>query len=43
MTDGDPLGVEPLATHRLPLVEAPDGYKMFQTKSDGCIKIALKP
>ena len=30
-------------THRLPLGEAPQGYKMFQEKRDGCIKIVLKP
>ncbi|WP_040163321.1 zinc-dependent alcohol dehydrogenase [Nigerium massiliense] len=39
----DVLGLETLATHRLPLAEAPDAYKMFQTKSDGCIKVVLKP
>src|SRR4051812_8780940 len=30
-------------THKLPLSEAPQGYKMFQEKRDGCIKIVLKP
>ncbi|MGI8456558.1 MAG: zinc-dependent alcohol dehydrogenase [Propionibacteriaceae bacterium] len=43
MTDGDPLGTETLATHRLPLADAPGAYKMFQEKSDGCIKVVLKP
>ncbi len=43
MTDGDPLGTESLATHRLPLSEAPAAYKMFQEKSDGCVKVVLKP
>ena len=43
MADGDPLGVESLATHHLPLTEAPGAYKMFQEKSDGCIKVVLKP
>jgi threonine dehydrogenase-like Zn-dependent dehydrogenase len=43
MTDGDPLGTETLATHRLPLSEAPDAYAMFQAKSDGCVKVVLKP
>ena len=43
MADGDPLGVESLATHRLPLAEAPEAYQMFQEKSDGCIKVVLKP
>jgi threonine dehydrogenase-like Zn-dependent dehydrogenase len=41
--DADPLGVEDLATHRLPLEEAPHGYEIFQKKRDGAIKIVLKP
>lgn len=41
--DDDVLGVESLATHRLPLEEAPAGYDMFQKKADGCIKVVLKP
>ena len=40
---GDPLGVEDLATHRLPLEEAPHGYEIFQKKQDGAIKVLLKP
>ena len=43
MQDGDPLGLETLATHRLPLADAPDAYSMFQKKEDGCIKVVLKP
>jgi threonine dehydrogenase-like Zn-dependent dehydrogenase len=30
-------------THKLPLSQAAYGYKMFQEKRDGCIKIVLKP
>ncbi|HMF28316.1 MAG TPA: hypothetical protein VKE42_06055, partial [Candidatus Cybelea sp.] len=30
-------------THRLPLDDAPRGYKMFRDKQDQCIKIVLKP
>lgn len=30
-------------THRLPLDEAPQGYKMFRDKQDHCIKVVLKP
>jgi threonine dehydrogenase-like Zn-dependent dehydrogenase len=41
--DGDVLGVESLATHRLPLDEAPGAYEMFQAKKDGCVKVVLKP
>ena len=41
--DGDPLGVDDLATHHLPLDDAPQAYKTFQDKSDGAIKILLQP
>ena len=41
--DDDPLGVEDLATHRLPLEQAPHAYEIFQKKQDGAIKILLKP
>ncbi|MEU8279368.1 zinc-dependent alcohol dehydrogenase [Microbispora bryophytorum] len=41
--DGDPLGVEDLATHRLPLDQAPHGYEIFQKKEDGAIKVLLTP
>jgi len=41
--DDDVLGVEDLATHRLPLEEAPAAYEMFQKKQDGCVKVVLKP
>jgi threonine dehydrogenase-like Zn-dependent dehydrogenase len=30
-------------THRLPLEEAPAAYKAFRDKTDGCIKVVLKP
>jgi threonine dehydrogenase-like Zn-dependent dehydrogenase len=30
-------------THRMPLDEAPEGFKMFCDKEDDCIKIVLKP
>jgi threonine dehydrogenase-like Zn-dependent dehydrogenase len=39
----DPLDVEGLATHKLPLDEAPRAYEMFQKKEDGAIKILLQP
>jgi threonine dehydrogenase-like Zn-dependent dehydrogenase len=41
--DSDPLGVEDLATHRLPLEQAPHAYEIFQKKQDGAIKILLSP
>ena len=41
--DTDPLDLESLATHRLPLGRAPEAYEMFQAKADGCVKVVLKP
>jgi threonine dehydrogenase-like Zn-dependent dehydrogenase len=41
--ESDPLGVEDLATHQLPLEEAPRGYEIFQKKEDDAIKVVLKP
>ena len=41
--DGDPLGVDDLTTHQLPLEQAPEAYAMFQKKEDGAIKVVLKP
>ena len=39
----DVLGLESLATHRVPLSEAADAYAMFQEKRDGCVKVVLQP
>jgi threonine dehydrogenase-like Zn-dependent dehydrogenase len=39
----DPLGVLDLRTHRVPLEKAPEAYRMFQHKDDGCIKVVLDP
>ena len=41
--EDDPLGVEDLRTHRLPLSDAPHGYEIFQKKQDGAIKVVLQP
>ena len=30
-------------THQLPLDEAPHGYRIFQRKEDGCVKVVLRP
>ncbi len=44
LLDGDDvLGVEDLATHHLPLADAPHGYEIFQKKQEDCIKVVLKP
>ena len=43
LTEDDPLGVDDFATHHLPLAQAADAYRMFQEKSDGAVKILLRP
>ncbi|MFK0402699.1 alcohol dehydrogenase catalytic domain-containing protein [Microbacterium sp. NPDC090225] len=39
----DPLGVMDLTTHHAPLDDAPELYRTFQKKEDGCIKVVLHP
>jgi threonine dehydrogenase-like Zn-dependent dehydrogenase len=41
--DADPLGTTDMASHYLPLDEAPHGYEIFQKKADGCTKVILQP
>src|SRR4051794_2190612 len=43
LMDGDPLGVDDFAPHRVPLDEAPTMYEVFQKKQDGAIKVLLQP
>jgi threonine dehydrogenase-like Zn-dependent dehydrogenase len=43
LTDADPLGVDELATHHLPLDQAPDAYATFQKKEDGVVKVVFTP
>jgi threonine dehydrogenase-like Zn-dependent dehydrogenase len=43
LTEGDPLGVDGFATHRLPLDAAPEAYATFQAKKDGMVKTLLQP
>jgi len=43
LLEGDPLGVEGFATHRLPLEAAPDAYATFQARRDGMVKTLLQP
>ena len=43
LDDADPLGTGDLATHLLPLEDAPHGYEIFQAKKDACIKVLLHP
>jgi threonine dehydrogenase-like Zn-dependent dehydrogenase len=41
--DGDPLGTESFATHRLPLDDAPSAYAKFRDKQDSMIKVLFTP
>jgi threonine dehydrogenase-like Zn-dependent dehydrogenase len=43
LVDGDPLGVDEFATHRVPLAEAPQAYMNFREKKEGTVKVLLKP
>ena len=43
LDDGDPLGVDDFATHRVQLADAPRAYETFQKKQDGAVKVLLKP
>jgi threonine dehydrogenase-like Zn-dependent dehydrogenase len=39
----DPLGIDDLVTHHVPLDDAPRMYDVFKNKEDGCIKVVLRP
>jgi threonine dehydrogenase-like Zn-dependent dehydrogenase len=43
LDDHDPLGTGDLASHYLPLDQAPHGYEVFQRKQEGCTKVLLQP
>jgi threonine dehydrogenase-like Zn-dependent dehydrogenase len=43
LLDGDPLGAEGFATHKVPLAEAPQAYEVFQKKQDGAVKVLFTP
>jgi threonine dehydrogenase-like Zn-dependent dehydrogenase len=43
LMDGDPLGVDEFASHRLPLEQGPNAYEKFQKKQDGFVKVLLQP
>ena len=32
-----------IITHRMKLSEAPEAYKKFRNKEDGCVKVVLTP
>ncbi|MCO8276880.1 alcohol dehydrogenase catalytic domain-containing protein [Actinoplanes sp. TRM 88003] len=37
------LTTEHLATHVMPLEEAPEGYRLFRTREDGCVRAVFRP
>jgi threonine dehydrogenase-like Zn-dependent dehydrogenase len=39
----DPLGTMDLVTHEVPLDRAPEMYRTFRDKEDGCIKVVIHP
>ena len=41
--ESDPLGVLDLVTHTVPIARAPEMYKTFQEKTDGCVKVVIEP
>jgi threonine dehydrogenase-like Zn-dependent dehydrogenase len=43
LVDGDPLGVDGFATHRVPLEEAKQAYADFRQKKNGTVKVLLQP
>ena len=43
LTEGDPLGVDEFATHRVPLEQAAQTYADFRQKKDGTVKVLLQP
>ncbi len=43
LNDDDPLGVDSFASHHLALEDAPHAYDIFQKKTDGAVKIVLRP
>lgn len=42
MANGE-LSARHLATHEMPLDQAPRGYEMFRKKRDGCVRVAFRP
>jgi threonine dehydrogenase-like Zn-dependent dehydrogenase len=43
LIEGDPLGVDDFATHRVPLEDAPQAYMNFREKKEGTVKVLLQP
>jgi threonine dehydrogenase-like Zn-dependent dehydrogenase len=43
LLEGDPLGVDDFATHRVGLEDAPQAYSDFREKKAGAVKVLLQP
>ena len=43
LVTGGKVTLDDIITHTLPLEEAAHGYKIFDEKEDGCVKVILKP
>jgi threonine dehydrogenase-like Zn-dependent dehydrogenase len=43
MIEGGTLDPSFIVSHRMPLAQAAEGYKLFLQKRDGCMKIVLRP
>ncbi|MCZ2857698.1 zinc-dependent alcohol dehydrogenase [Blastococcus sp. VKM Ac-2987] len=43
LLEGDPLGVDEFATHRVSLEQAPEAYANFREKKDGAVKVLIQP
>jgi threonine dehydrogenase-like Zn-dependent dehydrogenase len=43
LMETDELRTEHLATHVMPLTEAPEGYRKFKEKADGCVRAVFEP
>ena len=37
------IDIDSLITHTMPLDEAPEGYRMFKDKVDGCVRAVFTP
>ena len=43
LVEEEKVVLDDIITHKLPLSEAPQAYKIFNDKTDDCVKVVLKP
>jgi len=43
LVEEEKVTLDDIITHKLPLTEAPHGYKIFNEKEDNCVKVVLTP